>query len=88
MRRQPWKGSNGNLWSQPYVPLRRDEDYIYIYWHFKIIKLYPFRKYSDTLLGNSEEGEGKGQKPKFLKKSKKSNRNFQRAGRLKSKAFC
>ena len=60
-----------------------------IYWHFKIIKLYPFRKYSDTLLGNSEEGEGKGQKPKFLKKSKKSNyRNFQRAGRLKSKAFC
>ena len=37
------------------------------------MKLYPFRKYSDTLLGNSEEGEGKGQKPKFLKKSKKSN---------------
>ena len=25
------KGSNGNLWSQPYVPLRRNEDYIYIF---------------------------------------------------------
>ena len=28
LRRQPWKGSNGNLWSQPYVPLRREEDYV------------------------------------------------------------
>ena len=32
LRRQQWKGSNGNLWSQPYVPPRRDEDYIYIYY--------------------------------------------------------
>ena len=30
MRRQQWTGSNGNLWSQPYVPPRRDKDYIYI----------------------------------------------------------
>ncbi|XP_078363500.1 uncharacterized protein LOC144647587 [Oculina patagonica] len=29
----PWKGSNGNLWSQPYVPPRREEDYTYTGWN-------------------------------------------------------
>ena len=30
LRRQQSTGSNGNLWSQPYVPPRRDEDYLCI----------------------------------------------------------
>ena len=30
LEKADWTGSNGNLWSQPYVPPRRDKDYIYI----------------------------------------------------------
>ena len=26
-KERTWEGSNGNLWSQPYVPPRRDEDF-------------------------------------------------------------
>ena len=37
LRRQQWTGSNGNLWSQPYVPPGHDEDYIYIYSHRRLI---------------------------------------------------
>ena len=28
LRRQQWTGSNGNLWSQLYVPPKRNEDYV------------------------------------------------------------